>query len=277
MSGTLKRKAPPTPSSSAKKTRSITSFFAPQASPSSDGTAAVFSSCTVPAFDKEAWVATLSAEQKTLLSLEMSTLGESYLSILASSLTAPQFLALKRFLAAESGPVYPPAPQIYTWSRLCPLPTVRVVVLGQDPYHGPKQAMGLSFSVNPPAPAPPSLVNIYKALANDYPEFQPPPARGGDLTPWAKRGVLMLNACLTVRRGEANSHAGKGWETITAKVLKHIAKGKGCVFMAWGAGAQARVKEAGVDEKRHLVLRSVHPSPLSAHRGWVRRYDPKIA
>jgi len=267
MSSDLKRKAPPTPSSGTKKTRAITSFFTPQTA--SAGSSLPFASCSIPKFNKEAWLSTLTAEQKSLLSLELTTLDESYLSILAPTLATAQFLSLKRFLSSESGPVYPPAPLIYSWSRLCPLPSVRVVILGQDPYHGPNQAMGLSFSVNPPTPAPPSLVNIYKALERDFPEFRPPPARGGDLTPWARKGVLMLNACLTVRRGDANSHAGKGWETVTGKVLEHLAKGKGCVFMAWGAGAQKRVKDAGVDEKRHLVLRSVHPSPLSAHRGWV--------
>ncbi|KAI5846815.1 uracil-DNA glycosylase-like protein [Tricharina praecox] len=278
MSGNLKRKAPPTPSSTAKKTRSIASFFRPAASPSSSNSGSSTSSTngsgdiatsTLPKFNKATWLSTLTPEQRTLLSLELSSIGPSYLGLLAPLLTTPQFLSLKAFLASERGPVYPPAPQIYTWTRLCPLPSVRVVVLGQDPYHGPGQAMGLSFSVSPPTPAPPSLGNIYKALARDYPDFRPPPGRGGDLSPWARRGVLLLNAALTVRRGEAASHAGKGWEKITGAVLSHLAKGRGCVFMVWGADAQKRVKEVGIDENKHLVLRSVHPSPLSAHRGWV--------
>ena len=131
--------------------------------------------------------------------------------------------------------------------------------------------MGLSFSVRPPTPAPPSLLNMYKALANDYPSFTAPPARGGSLIPWADRGVLLLNACLTVRAGAANSHANRGWERLTGKALEAVATARrrsgGVVFMAWGAEAAKRV--AGLDTKAHLVLHSVHPSPLSARRGFV--------
>lgn len=129
--------------------------------------------------------------------------------------------------------------------------------------------MGLSFSVRPPTPAPPSLVNIYKAIQVDYPSFRPPPNRSGLLTPWADRGVLMLNACLTVRKGNANSHANKGWERFTSKVLEVIAKRRtsGVVFMAWGKYAENMI--AKLDTRKHLVLKSVHPSPLSAHRGFV--------
>jgi uracil-DNA glycosylase len=129
--------------------------------------------------------------------------------------------------------------------------------------------MGLSFSVRAPTPAPPSLVNIYKAIQNDYPAFRPPPNKSGLLTPWADRGVLMLNACLTVRARDANSHANKGWEKFTGKVLEVVAakRSRGVVFMAWGKYAEKMV--AKVDTKKHLVLRSVHPSPLSAHRGFV--------
>ena len=142
------------------------------------------------------------------------------------------------------------------------------MVIGQDPYHGPNQAHGLSFSVRPPTPAPPSLKNIYVAIANDYPSFVPPPNKGGLLTPWADRGVLMLNTCLTVRASEANSHANWGWEQFTQKVIDIVAKKRsnGVVFLAWGSPAGKRVNK--VDRKRHLVLQSVHPSPLSASRGW---------
>jgi uracil-DNA glycosylase len=154
-------------------------------------------------------------------------------------------------------------------SRHTPLDTVKAVILGQDPYHGPNQAHGLCFSVKPPTPAPPSLRNIYIALKKDYPEFEPPPNKGGLLTPWAQRGVLMLNTCLTVRRGEANSHQGKGWEQLTQKVIDTVAKvrSNGVVFLTWGTPAANRVKD--VNSEKHLILKSVHPSPLSASRGFV--------
>jgi uracil-DNA glycosylase len=155
-------------------------------------------------------------------------------------------------------------------SRHTPLHTVKVVITGQDPYHGPNQAHGLSFSVRPPTPAPPSLANIYKALKKDYPDYQPPPNKGGLLTPWADRGVLLLNTCLTVRRSEANSHSGKGWELLTRKVIDTVVKVRthGVVFLAWGTPAQKGT--AGIPVDKHLILKSVHPSPLSAMRGFVR-------
>jgi uracil-DNA glycosylase len=153
-------------------------------------------------------------------------------------------------------------------SRHTPLNTVKAVILGQDPYHNINQAHGLAFSVRPPTPAPPSLKNIYIALKNDYPKFTAPPNKGGLLTPWADRGVLLLNTCLTVRAHEANSHANRGWEKFTQKVIDIVAakRTRGVVFLAWGSPAQKRVGK--VDKKRHCVLTSVHPSPLSASRGW---------
>lgn len=156
-------------------------------------------------------------------------------------------------------------------SRHTPLNTVKAVILGQDPYHNVNQAHGLCFSVRPPTPAPPSLKNMYIALKKEYPSFEPPPAKGGLLTPWADRGVLLLNTCLTVRAHEANSHAGKGWERFTQKVIDTVAKKRtrGVVFLAWGTPAQKRC--AGINGTKHLVLKSVHPSPLSAHRGFVSR------
>ena len=163
------------------------------------------------------------------------------------------------------------ASNIMVRSRHTPLPTVKVVILGQDPYHNINQAHGLCFSVRPPTPAPPSLQNMYKLLKKDYPEtFQPPPNRGGLLTPWADRGVLLLNTCLTVQAHEANSHAGKGWEKFTQKVIDIVAKQRtrGVVFLAWGTPAQKRV--AKIDRVRHCILQSVHPSPLSAAKGFVR-------
>lgn len=147
---------------------------------------------------------------------------------------------------------------------------MKAVILGQDPYHNVNQAHGLCFSVRPPIPAPPSLKNIYIALKNDYPTFKPPPNNRGLLTPWAENGVLLLNTCLTVRAHEANSHSNKGWERFTQKVIETVAKvrTRGVVFLAWGSPAQKRC--AGVEKGgRHLVLRSVHPSPLSAHKGFM--------
>lgn len=154
-------------------------------------------------------------------------------------------------------------------SRHCPLHKVRVVILGQDPYHGHNQAHGLCFSVRPPTPAPPSLKNIYIAIKKDYPNFSPPPKNaGGLLTPWADQGVLLLNTCLTVRAGQANSHANHGWEKFTQKVIDTVVKvrTRGVVFLAWGSPAQKRCEK--ITGARHLVLKSVHPSPLSAHKGF---------
>ena len=154
-------------------------------------------------------------------------------------------------------------------SRHTPLDTVKVVILGQDPYHNFNQAHGLCFSVRPPTPAPPSLKNIYIAIAKDYPEFKPPPKNGGLLTPWADRGVLLLNTCLTVRAHQANSHSQKGWEKFTQKVIDIVNKKRttGVVFMAWGTPAKKRV--TGINKELHHILQSVHPSPLSASNGWV--------
>lgn len=163
------------------------------------------------------------------------------------------------------------------------------MILGQDPYRmlkrpdgqlykliicpdGPNQAMGLSFSVRAPTPAPRSLKNIYIALKKDYPTFKPPPNNGGLLVPWADHGVLMLNACLTVRASEANSHSNKGWEKLTQRAIDVVAQRRtgGVVFLVWGTPAAKRVLK--IDKKRHLVLHSVHPSPLSASRGFVRDF-----
>ncbi len=153
-------------------------------------------------------------------------------------------------------------------SRHTPFNAVKVVILGQDPYHNHNQAHGLAFSVRPPTPHPPSLRNMYICLKNDYPSFVQPPKNNGLLTPWAERGVLMLNTCLTVRAHEANSHSNRGWERFTQKVIDLVStkRTRGVVFMAWGTPASKRVLK--VDAKRHLVLKSVHPSPLSAARGF---------
>ena len=273
MTTPVKRKATELALADAKKPKansSITSFFAlPKSSPSSQSSLSTSSSLP---FDKAKWASTLTPEQRDLLSLELSTLDPSWLSSLKDDLLHPSFLSLKRFLASErtaGTTTFPPAPDIYSWSRHTPLPSVKCVILGQDPYHNYNQAHGLCFSVRPPTPAPPSLKNMYICLRSDYPAFSAPPKSGGLLTPWAERGVLMINTCLTVRAHQANSHAGKGWERFTQRVIDIVAAKRktGVVFLAWGSPAGKRV--AGVDRQRHCVLQSVHPSPLSAHKGFV--------
>ncbi|KXJ91566.1 uracil-DNA glycosylase-like protein [Microdochium bolleyi] len=251
---------------------SITSFFgAPKttASSSTSGKPAV-PEPTVK-FDKEKWVAGLTPEQKKFLRLEIDTLDPSWLALLKDEITSKEFLELKKFLERETmagKKIFPPREDVYSWSRHTPFHSVKCVILGQDPYHNVNQAHGLAFSVRPPTPAPPSLRNMYIALKNDYPTFTAPPNKGGLLTPWAERGVLMLNTCLTVRAHEANSHANRGWEKFTQRVIDLVAqkRTRGVVFMAWGTPAGKRVVK--VDSGRHLVLKSVHPSPLSASRGF---------
>ena len=158
---------------------------------------------------------------------------------------------------------YPPGPLIFNAFNLCPFDRVKVVVIGQDPYHEPGQAMGLSFSVPEGIPAPPSLVNIFKEIELDLGKPMPP---NGDLTRWADQGVLLLNATLTVRAHEANSHQRLGWATFTDAAIKALSDRRdNLVFMLWGGFA--RGKKYLIDTNRHLVLESVHASPLSANRG----------
>ncbi|KAL2755017.1 hypothetical protein ACRALDRAFT_1082596 [Sodiomyces alcalophilus JCM 7366] len=267
---TLKRKASNEQTSDSKKAKqngSITSFFSTTVTPKNSEPSAK----TAAAFDKEKWAASLTDEQRQLLQLEIDTLHESWLALLKDDIVTKEFLDLKRFLHREMSNGrrwFPPKEDVYSWSRHCPFDKVKVVILGQDPYHNDNQAHGLAFSVRPPTPAPPSLRNIYIALQKDYPTFTPPPERRGLLTPWADRGVLLLNACLTVRAHEANSHSNRGWERFTQRVIELAAarRSKGVVFIAWGSPAARRVVK--IDQTRHLVLKSVHPSPLSASRGF---------
>ncbi|KAK1970634.1 uracil-DNA glycosylase [Colletotrichum eremochloae] len=271
---TLKRKAGTLSAADTKKPKqdgSIMSFFGAPKSVAKASSADAPEAPPAAKFDKAKWVAGLTAEQKELLQLEIDTLHESWLALLKDEVTSKEFLDLKRFLNRESDAGkkwFPPKEDVYSWSRHCPFNTVKVVILGQDPYHNYNQAHGLAFSVRPPTPAPPSLKNMYIALKKDYPSFSPPPNKGGLLTPWADRGVLLLNTCLTVRAHEANSHANRGWERFTQKVIDLVAskRTRGVVFMAWGTPAGKRVVK--VDGKKHLVLKSVHPSPLSASRGF---------
>ena len=177
-------------------------------------------------------------------------------------------LALKAFLAQQKAAkkiIYPHSSQWFRAFELTPLNEVKVVVLGQDPYHGPNQAHGLCFSVQPGVPVPPSLVNIYKELATDV-GFTP--VRHGHLEAWAKQGVLLLNTSLTVEQGNAASHRGKGWEPFTDRAIETVSQhAPPCVFLLWGS--HARQKKALIDQGRHLILEAPHPSPLSAHRGFL--------
>lgn len=177
------------------------------------------------------------------------------------------FAELVKFVRAEytKGVCYPPGRYIFEAFNRTPLDRVKVVIIGQDPYHGPNQAHGLSFSVKKPTPPPPSLVNIYKELEQEY--GIKADRTDGDLGRWADQGVLLLNATLTVAEGRPMSHAGHGWERLTDKVVEILNKEREhLVFMLWGASAQR--KGASIDRSRHLVLKSPHPSPLSAHRGF---------
>ena len=161
--------------------------------------------------------------------------------------------------------VYPPQKDVFNAFRFTAFADVRVVILGQDPYHGPRQAHGLSFSVLPGIPAPPSLVNIYKELATDIEGFKIPDH--GCLQSWAEQGVLLLNTVLTVEAGRAHSHANLGWETFTDAVIAALNRHReGIVFLLWGSHAQK--KGQIIDRARHVVLTAPHPSPLSAHRGF---------
>ena len=193
-------------------------------------------------------------------------LEESWKAPLQTEFEKPYMQALKQFLRQEkkSHVVYPKGAEIFNALNTTPLDKVKVVILGQDPYHGPNQAHGLSFSVKDGVPPPPSLVNIYKEMHND---LDIPPAKTGDLTPWAEQGVLLLNSVLTVRRAEAASHRGQGWEAFTDKVIELInTRRSGVAFILWGSYAQK--KGAFIDTGKHLVVKGPHPSPLSAHRGF---------
>lgn len=181
----------------------------------------------------------------------------------------PYFLDTMAYVAAERAAgkeIYPPEHDVFNAFRYTPFEQVKVVILGQDPYHGPNQAHGLCFSVLPGVPVPPSLVNMYKELAQDIAGFQIP--QHGYLKSWADQGVLLLNTVLTVERGQAHSHAKLGWETFTDRVIAAVNEHRqGVVFLLWGAHAQKKGRI--IDRQRHHVLTAPHPSPLSAHRGFL--------
>jgi uracil-DNA glycosylase len=186
--------------------------------------------------------------------------------LLRGEFAKPYWNELQQFVATERAraPVYPPAAEVFRALHLTPYADTKVVILGQDPYHGPGQAHGLCFSVREGVAIPPSLLNIRAELKADLGIDLP---RHGMLDSWAEQGVLLLNACLTVRAGQAGSHSGKGWETFTDEVLRAVnAKQETVVFILWGSFA--RKKKALLDLSRHVVIESAHPSPLSAHNGF---------
>lgn len=186
--------------------------------------------------------------------------------VLRQELAKPYWLELQSFVAAERErhPVHPPPGDVFAALHLTPWAETKVVILGQDPYHGSGQAHGLAFSVRPGVPAPPSLRNIFLELQADVGAPRPV---SGNLEPWARQGVLLLNTTLTVRGGASASHQGRGWEIFTDEVIKAVdAKPERVVFVLWGASA--RRKRALIDATRHVVLESAHPSPLSASGGF---------
>lgn len=192
---------------------------------------------------------------------------DSWRQVLQHEFEAPYFNALKSFLVEErkTQTIYPPGSLIFNAFNLTPLPAVKAVILGQDPYHGPGQAHGLAFSVPDGVAIPPSLLNIYKELKND---LNIPIPRSGNLTSWAQNGVLLLNASLTVRHTKPGSHQGKGWENFTDAAIKAISDLRaGIVFLLWGKFAIEKARL--IDSGKHFVLTAPHPSPLSASRGFM--------
>jgi len=191
---------------------------------------------------------------------------ESWLPALGAEQDKPYYRELYRFVGEERRkyPVYPPGNDVFNALRYTPYEQVRVMIIGQDPYHEEGQAHGLAFSVRPGVPPPPSLLNIFKELNADV-GFRIP--NHGCLIPWAEQGVLLLNAVLTVRAHQANSHQGKGWETFTDTVLQAVnQKQTPVVFLLWGSYAQRKAEL--IDGNRHIILKAPHPSPLSASRGF---------
>ena len=207
-----------------------------------------------------------------MTSQKTGQLHPSWQAVIGNELEKPYMQELRNFLKEEKAAgkvIYPPSPLIFNAFNHTPFEQVRVVIIGQDPYHGDSQAHGLSFSVPNGIALPPSLLNIYKEIAADLGIKM---SRNGDLTPWAEQGVLLLNATLTVEQGKAGAHQGKGWEAFTDSAIAALNEHRdGLVFVLWGSYAQK--KGAFIDESKHLVLKSVHPSPLSAHRGFFGNHQ----
>ena len=191
-----------------------------------------------------------------------------WLSVMQDEFAQPYMQVLRDFLIERKKAnitIFPPGKQYFTAFNATPFENVKVVILGQDPYHGPGQAHGLCFSVLPGMPLPPSLVNIFKEINND---LNIPRPDNGYLLPWAEQGVFMLNAVLTVEQGRANAHQGKGWEQFTDAAIQQLSERRdSLVFLLWGSYAQK--KGQFIDNNKHLILKCPHPSPLSAHRGFL--------
>lgn len=195
------------------------------------------------------------------IKLENIKIHPSWKEALKDEFLSPYFLKIKQNLiqAKQSKIIYPPPNLIFNAFNLTPFNNLKVVILGQDPYHGENQAMGLSFSVPKGIKLPPSLVNIYKEMQTDLGIIQP---NSGDLTPWAKQGVLLLNATLSVNKNEPNSHSSFGWQIFTDNVIKHISEKKeGIVFLLWGNFAKSKAKL--INQNKHKILEAAHPSPLA--------------
>ncbi|AIF44336.1 uracil-DNA glycosylase [Virgibacillus sp. SK37] len=193
-------------------------------------------------------------------------LKNDWSDLLAEEFEKDYYITLREFLKVEynNNIVYPPMDDIFNALHLTPFKDVKVVILGQDPYHGPNQAQGLSFSVNKDVKVPPSLKNIFQELENDIGCTRPD---HGDLTKWARQGVLLLNTVLTVKKGEPHSHRNKGWETFTNRVIEVLnKKDHPIVYILWGRAAQS--KEEIINVKKHSIIKSPHPSPFSARRGF---------
>ncbi|WP_369221660.1 uracil-DNA glycosylase [Streptomyces sp. R39] len=206
---------------------------------------------------------------------DIAMLPESWRGVLGDELQQPYFKELTEFVEEEraKGPVYPPREEVFAALEATPYDQVKVLILGQDPYHGEGQGHGLCFSVRPGVRIPPSLRNIYKEMKEELGWEQTPD--NGCLTPWARQGVLLLNAVLTVRAGEANSHKNKGWEKFTDAVIRAVAERPDpAVFVLWGGYAQKKLRL--IDEGRHVVIQSAHPSPLSAAKFFGTRPFTKI-
>lgn len=196
----------------------------------------------------------------------MVQVGNSWDELLKDEWQKDYYQKLRKILAHEyrTQTIYPDMYDIFNALKFTPYESCKVVILGQDPYHGPGQAHGLSFSVRPGIKPPPSLENIFKELQTD---MGIPAAQGGTLTCWAQQGVLLLNTVLTVRAGQANSHAGLGWQTLTDRIIQLLNnRAKPMVFLLWGANAAQ--KQPLISNPQHLILKAPHPSPLSAHRGF---------
>ena len=201
-----------------------------------------------------------------MILMEDSDMHISWFKELKTEFKKPYMKDLRSFLAKEklkNRIVCPESSKIFYSLMLTPLESTKVVIIGQDPYHGEGQAQGLAFSVESDRAIPPSLVNIFKEIKSDM-NIEPP--IHGDLSNWSRQGVLLLNSVLTVEKGNPASHAGRGWEGFTDKIIEILNKRDGLVFLLWGA--QAQKKGLTIDRRRHLVLEAPHPSPLSAHRGF---------